>query len=277
VRADQLGESSARAKIRPTAVAIARAAAVVVLAASVGLLLPGVAHGAGNPDLDNMIIPNPEPGWTSLSSQELSQLSQEIQTELTSKAPSNETYATAVEGWQAPQGSSHALLAIFLVEAIGGNVDMTASSVASNFCDGATNITPGSAPPIENVPSSAIATCSGNGLKTTIGAAIKGGILTMVASAGSNPLGIKGVGSVVMSQLDVIPGSSTPAGSGSSDDAIIESAIGAVVVVGALIALLLIRRRGPGTFSPIADVAVPPGPPDDGTPQASIASRQLLE
>ncbi|MFZ0665220.1 MAG: DUF2510 domain-containing protein [Acidimicrobiales bacterium] len=257
------------------------AAAAVIALASTSLMVvvsSATATAAGNPTLDALIIPNPEPGWTPLSSVETSQFAQEIETELTSKAPGNETYTSAVEGWQSPRGATYSLLAIFVVQVMGGTVDMTASNVASNFCSGATNVQPGTTPPIAHVPSSATATCAGNGLRTTIGAAIKGQILEMVASAGSHPLGVSTVKQVVITQLAAIPGTVSIGSSSSSTGDIIGGTVGGVVIIGALLSYLVIRRRrsdgrGPGAAAAATEDGSGDGPPAPADESISEGSR----
>jgi hypothetical protein len=244
----------ARRYMRPANVATTRsgriskriaAVAVLALTSSSAMVLAysPTATAAGNPTLDALIIPNPEPGWTPLSSVETSQFAQEIETELSSKAPGSETYTSAVEGWQSPKGATYSLLAIFVVQVMGGNIDMTASNVASNFCSGATNVQPGTTPTIAHVPDSATATCAGNGLRIAIGAAIKGQILEMVASAGTHPLRVATVKQVVATQLAAIPGTVSTPSSGSSTGGIIGGTVGGVVIIGALLTYLVLRRR----------------------------------
>src|SRR5580704_6485764 len=126
---------------------LAAAAGVALLGSSAGLLLSAApASAAGNPTLDKLIISDPESGWSDLSSTETSSLDNSIQTELQAKAASGQTFSTAVEGWQSPDGASTALLVIFLVQATSGSLDTNATSIASNFCSGATNTTPASTP-----------------------------------------------------------------------------------------------------------------------------------
>jgi Protein of unknown function (DUF2510) len=227
------------------------------------------AQAAGNPQLDHLIIGNPEPGWSSLTAGETAQFAQEIEAELTSKAPSGEEYSSAVEGWQSPEGSSSALLAIFLVQVLGGNVDMTAPSVASNFCSGATSTTPGATPSIKGIPMSSVATCSGGGLKATIGTAIKGNIIEMVASAGSNPLDVSNIESVVAVQFAHVPGSNSPSSSSSPTKTIIWGTIGMVVIIGAAVTFLLLRRRSSSKTTALSSVAPNEPVPSEVVPAES--------
>jgi hypothetical protein len=236
----------------PRRLLVAAAAALALLGTSAGLLLSTVpAMAAGNPTLDKLIISDPESGWSNLSAAEKTSLASSIQTELQAKASSGQTFSTAVEGWQSPQGGDAGLLVIFLVQATSGSLDTSATSIASNFCNGATNTTPASTPQIPNISSSAIATCTGNGVNATIGAAVKGSILTMVASTGSQVLGVSDIEPVVASQLNALPGSgSTPgttsSSSSSSTAAIIGGVVGVVVVAGIVIGIIMMRRKQSG-------------------------------
>ena len=107
----------------PKRVLVIAAAALALLATSAGLLLStGTAMAAGNASLDKLIIADPESGWTNLSSSETSSLATSIQTELQAKASSGQSFTTAVEGWQSPQGAGVGILVIFLVQASTGTV-----------------------------------------------------------------------------------------------------------------------------------------------------------
>lgn len=202
-----------------------------------------VASAAGNPTLNALIIPDPEAGWVNLSSVETNQFAQEIETEFTSRAPSDNNYTSAADGWQSPKGADNALLAIFLVQAIGGNISMSPSSVASNFCSGATNESPGSAPPIPHVPQSAVVDCAGNGIKAVFGTAIRGSILEVVASVGSHPLSAANIKNVVALQLTAIPQSTTSSAPGGSNTVSIVVIVVAIVIVGAIAGYLVFVRR----------------------------------
>jgi hypothetical protein len=284
---------------------VAAAVGVALLGTSAGLLLSASpASAAGNPTLDKLIISDPESGWSDLSSTETSSLDNSIQTELQAKAASGQTFSTAVEGWQSPDGASTALLVIFLVQATSGSLDTNATSIASNFCSGATDTTPASTPQIPNISSSAIATCAGGGVNATIGTAIKGSTLTMVASTGSQVLGVSDIEPVVESQLNALPGSggsggsgSSTSGSSSSTGAIVGGIVGVVVVAGIVIAIVMIMRRrqsgvavagagapsppgfggpppmgGSGFYPPNQGVAAPPAAPTQPAPTQSAPS-----
>lgn len=169
-----------------------------------------------------------------------------------------------------PSGADVGLLVIFLVQANNGSINGSAGSIASNFCNGATNTTPGSTPQIPNIDSSAVATCSGGGTNATIGTAIKGSILTMVASTGSQVLGVSDVEPVVSSQLNALPGGSstgaTTASSSSSTAAIIGGVVGVVVIAGIIVGVILMRRRQSGVAVAGAGAPAPGfgGPPPTG-------------
>jgi hypothetical protein len=245
MRAEQVKTSTRRSRC----FMVAAGATLALLGTSAGLLLStATAMAAGNATLDKMIIADPESGWTSLSSTETSSLASSIETELQSKASSGESFSTAVEGWQSPSGAGVGLLVIFLVQANNGSINGSAGSIASNFCNGATNTTPASTPQIPNIDSSAIATCTGGGTNATIGTAIKGSILTMVASTGTQVLGVSDVEPVVSSQLNALPGGSTGSASSSSSSTatIIGGVVIVVVVAGIIVGVILMRRRQSG-------------------------------
>ncbi len=122
----------------------AAATALVVLLATAGTMLLGAvpAHAVGNPTLSALIIGNPEPGWSNLSSTETGDLETQLQTEFQRLETKSQTFSSAVAGWQSPQGASSDSLVVFLVESIGSATqDMTAASLASGFCNGATGAT----------------------------------------------------------------------------------------------------------------------------------------
>ena len=242
-----------------------------VTAASCGLLAMAVpAQAAGNPALDKQIISNPESGWPTLSSSELNGFANDIESELESKATGNETFTTAVQGWQSPSGSDTAVLAIFLIQISNSTGSISPSSVDSNFCTGATNTTPASTPSISGVPDSAIATCSGTSGSASVGTAVKGNIVTLVASAGSSPLSASDVDGVVADQINSLGGSSSSGSGGSSLGLILGVVIGVVVVAAAVAFFLLQSRRrrsglaiaGGGHIAPVG-----PGAPFGGGSQ----------
>jgi Protein of unknown function (DUF2510) len=245
-------------------------AVALVFVSTAGALLLGVdaAHAAGNPSLDKLILKDPEPGWQSLTASETQQFESEITTELASRSGSGSTYATAVEGWQSPSGADTASLVIFVIQAISGSVGSSASSQATDFCTGATNNTPTSAPAIPNVANSAVTSCSGNGENVTVGSAITGNYLEFIASFGTSPLSPSAIAPVVSDQLSAIESAasssstttststggtgSASAGSPSPGAAVASSsstvptiagAAGGVVVVAAIVAFVVMRRR----------------------------------
>jgi hypothetical protein len=251
------------------------AAGLVLLAVCAGVfsgVLP--AQAAGNASLDHLIVTNPEPGWASLSSSELNTFQSDVQNELTGKG-STQTFATAVEGWQSPQGFSTASLVIFLVQALTGSVGGTASDEATGFCNGATGQTPTSAQPISGVSDGATTTCSGEGEDVTVGSGITGNYLTLVASFGSSPLPASTIGPIVSNQVAAVnnsqsSGSGSTANSGSASSSsslpIIAGAGGGAVVVIAVVIFFLLRRRNsqlagatPGQGSVPAYMQGPPG------------------
>ena len=220
------------------------AATLVALPVTCGVLVPAATgFAAGTPSLDHLIIADPEHGWTDLPRSETSEFNQEIETELSAKASADQTYTSAVEGWQPPSGSSTSSLVVFLVQVLTGGVGSTPKNLAENFCDGATGMNPGNAPAIVGVPSSAVTSCTGNNLKVTVGTAIDGAYLVIVASAGSSPLTPEGVGQVVKWQRAVLPASTVASGSGSSAPLVIGGIAGGVVILAGVVALVLISRR----------------------------------
>jgi hypothetical protein len=233
--------------------AVAARAVAVLVAMSAALLIGAApAHAVGDPNLSKLIISDPEPGWSDLPSTETNNLQTQLQTEFQRLESQNQTYSTAVAGWQSPQGTSSDSLVVFIVESIGGSrQSLPAASVTSGFCSGATNTNSVPTPPIPNVPDSAIATCSDTTQKVTVGTATKGNLIELIASFGSSPLGEPAVEQVVGDQLDALPGStsssSTPSssGGGGSDAAIIIGGAGGggVIVVGGVIAFILLRRK----------------------------------
>jgi hypothetical protein len=253
------------------------AAGVVLLAVCAGTLL-GVlpAQAAGNASLDHLILSDPEPGWTSLSSSELNTFQTDVQNELSSKS-STQTFATAVEGWQSPSGFSTASLVIFLVQALSGSIGGPASAEASGFCSGATDQTPTSPQPISGMSDGSTTTCSGEGESVTVGAGITGNYLALVASFGSSPVSAATIGPIVSNQVTAVSnaegtGSTAPSGSTSSSSSlpIIAGAGGGAVVVIAVVVFFLLRRRqgqiagaAPGQGSATAYM---PGAPFPGAP-----------
>jgi Protein of unknown function (DUF2510) len=252
------------ATLRRAAAGAALAVSLVALSVAGTLLLgTGIAAAAGNASLDKLILKDPEPGWQALTAAEAQEFETSITNELASSSGSSNNFATAVEGWQSPAGASTATLAIFIVQALNGSVGSSAASQATDFCTGATNNTPTSAPAIPNVPDSAVTSCSGNGENVTVGTAITGTYLEFVASFGSSPLSTTEVAPVVSDQLSAIEaattttttsgsgssGSSSPgattATSSSSSVPIIAGAAGGVVVIAAIVAFVLLRRRKP--------------------------------
>ncbi len=258
----------------------AAATALVVLLATAGTMLLGAvpAHAVGNPTLSALIIRNPEPGWSNLSSTETGDLETQLQTEFQRLETKSQTFSSAVAGWQSPQGASSDSLVVFLVESIGSATqDMTAASLATGFCNGATGATDVSAPPISNVPDSAIATCSDSTQSVKVGTATKGNIVQLIASFGSSPLATTALEQVVGDQLDALPGpapSNSSSSAGGSDTAVIIGGAGGgfVIVAGAVIAFILIRRRR--AHPVVAGAGLPgampaPGPIASAPPVAS--------
>jgi Protein of unknown function (DUF2510) len=286
MRADRVADDASVKSRGLRHILVALAAVFVLLGTTAGLLLDSVpAMAAGNPTLDKLIISDPEAGWSDLSPTETSGLATSIETELESKAIAGQTFSTAVEGWQSPEGASTSILVIFLVQATTGNLDSTATSVASNFCSGATETTPASTPAIPNISSSAVATCSGNSVNASIAVAIKGSILTMVASTGSQVLGVSSLEPVVASQLNALPGSSTSTGStsGSSSSSAIVGGIVLVVLVALIViaTVLLMRRRqsrlaAAGTAGGVQPMGGPGfyPPEQPGAPPAGVQAQQ---
>ena len=82
-------------------------------------------------------------------------------------------------------------------------------------------------------------------MNATIGDAIKGKILTMAASTGSQVLGVSDIEPVVAEQQNALPGSATGStgSSGSSSSAAIGGAVGGVVVIAVIIAVVVMMRR----------------------------------
>jgi hypothetical protein len=258
------------------------AAGAVLVAVCAGALL-GVlpAQAAGNASLDHLILSDPEPGWTSLSSSELNTFQTDVQNELSSKS-STQTFATAVEGWQSPSGFSTASLVIFLVQALSGSVGGPASAEASGFCSGATDQTPTSPQPIAGMSDGSTTTCSGEGESVTVGAGITGNYLALVASFGSSPLSASTIGPIVSNQVTAVSnaegsGSTAPSGSTSSSSSIpiIAGAGGGAVVVIAVVVFFLLRRRqhqptdaatGQGSVPAYMPGAPVPGAPIPGSP-----------
>ncbi len=258
----------------------APAAAALVLAVA-GALLVGAsaAHAAGDPTLSRLIIPDPEPGWSNLSTTETDDFQTQLQTELQTLQSQNQTFTSAVAGWQSPSGNSSDSLVVFLVEAVGGSTqNITAANLASGFCSGATNTNSVATPPIPNVPSSAIATCSDTTESVTVGTATKSNLIEMIASFGTSPLAVSNVEQVVGDQLDALPSStsgtttapapsSSGGSSGGSNTGIIIGGAGGggVVVIGGVLAFVLLRRRrsAPATAgaAPVAPTSGPPSPP----------------
>jgi hypothetical protein len=233
-----------RANSRRSSRTLASATALVVLLAASGAaaFFASPAGAAGNPSLDDMIVTSPIPGWASVSPVESGELAGEIQTEFSSKA-SNETFAAADEGWQSPLGISHATLVIFILESLGSGAGWKAKSIAENFCDGVTNVTPSIAPPVASYPASSVTQCAGGGQRATVGAATSGNLLVVVASNGSGPVNTSTIGAILVRQLKALPETElSAASSGIAAGTIAGIAGGAVAVVGVCL-LVFIRRR----------------------------------
>ena len=232
-------------------------------AAGLGLAMSGTqllgatpAHAAGDPTLNSLIIADPEPGWTNLSTTETNSMQNQIQTEFQRLQTADETFSTAVDGWQSPQGASSDSLVVFLVESVGASTsNMSPGSLVSGFCSGATNVNNVPTSPIPNVPSSAIATCSDTTESVTVGGATKGNLIELISSFGTSPLGESAVEQVVGDQLDALPastssgtkpsGATTSGSGGGSNTAIIIGGAGGgvVVVLGGVLAFVLLRKR----------------------------------
>ncbi len=222
-------------------------AAVILLAASgLTIIRATPASAVGDPTLSKLIIADPEPGWSNLPTTETANFETQLQTEFQHLESQNQTFSTAVGGWQSSQGASEDSLAVFLVESIGGPPQsIPATRLAFDFCTGATNVNSVSTPPIPNVPNSAIATCSDTTEKVTVGTATKGNFIELIASFGLSPLTDAAVERVVGDQLVALPGSTTstsPVG-GIGTANIVGAAISIVVVVGGAVAFVLLRRR----------------------------------
>jgi hypothetical protein len=231
-----------RAKPRRSTRALAGAAVVVTLLATSVAFASG-AGAAGNPSLDNMIVTNPIPGWPSISPVESGELAGEIQTEFASKASPNLTFTAADEGWQSPLGISDATLVIFVVESLGSGTGWGAKSLAENFCDGVTNVTPSIAPPVAAYPASAVTQCAGAGQKATVGAATSGNFLVVVASNGSDPVITSTIGAILVRQLRRLPETVLSAGSSGLAAGTVAGIVGGSVAVIGIVVLVLLRRR----------------------------------
>ncbi len=254
---------------------VATAFAVLLVVAGALFLTAPPAHATGDPTLSALIISDPEAGWSNLSSAETGDFQTQIETEFQRLETANQTFSSAVGGWQSPQGASADSLVVFLVESIGSETqDITAASLASGFCSGATNANSVPTSPIPNVPDSAIATCSDTTQSVTVGTATKGNLLELIASFGTSPLANSAVEQVVGDQLDALPrsapaGSSSSSGGGTDTAVIIGDVVGGVVIVaGAVIAFVMVRRR---RAQPVVAAAGLPGAMPTPTPTATPA------
>lgn len=252
-----------RAVCHPVLRLVAASSFVAVTAFAAGWTQTRPASAAGAPNLDRLITKNPVPGWTSASSVESSELSQNIETEFAADSPT-ETFSAAADAWQSPQGSAKATLAIFVVEAIGGQPSWTAKGVALNFCDGVTGQNPPSAPAVAGIASSAVTSCAGDGLKATVGTATSDDLLVIVASTGTGPLARPRVAALTTKEFDALPQSTVDGGGGLSDTALAVGTAAILVAIAAVVALVTMTRRSSRrTEPPPPSDADPPSTGDD--------------
>jgi hypothetical protein len=241
---------------------------LLLLTIGLSLAVTTPASAAGDPGLDRLIVSNPIAGWGPLPSSLLQSLvSYE---DKTVSSVSNQTVATAAEGWQGAESEQRLIVALIAFPKPIPYVTRNAREAVISACTSSTGNPPASSvQAYAMIPGSQEAQCSGTNVD---GDVITGTSLSWVK--GNVMVFLEGVGLpraevqiVALRQNVALPATGVP--EQSSNTALIVGIVGAAAVVVILILVVMVlwtrrRRRAQGVLSgqwPVQWTSPPTEPP----------------
>ena len=250
-------------KSRHSTVARTALVAVTLVAATVGLGVRAVpASATGDPALNQLIIPNPEPGWIIEPDSTVAPFQQRLQSVEATLAGSPVTAAMKI--WRGPDTGDVLEIALIQFSTDVPNPQEQVNAGADSACTGATGSSPTSTAPVPTILQSAEADCSTNGRPLTAIAWINGRVLALVLGGGS--LAASDVESIATTQAAAIPtsGVSDP----SSFPWTVVIIVVVVVVAVAAVFMVVVRRRRSKARSTVGTTGF-------GTPYPGYAPHQV--